>query len=90
MFLSFISDEPPKASIERVLECFVEVNGVTQWDSPQFTWMVDDVMVTDQMALIDDGKRLNISEVKGKNYTCVINSSLGLSITHYQTETIPG
>ncbi|KAI7806155.1 uncharacterized protein LOC130557537 [Triplophysa rosa] len=80
-------DEPPKASVASVLECFVEVIGVTQWDSPQFTWVVDDVVVTDQMALMDNGKRLNISEVKGRNYTCVISSSLGISVTHYQTIT---
>lgn len=83
MFLSFISDEPPKASIARVLECVVEDIGVTQWDSPQFTWLVDDDVVTNEKALTHNGSRLNISEVEGQNYTCVVSSSLGISTTYY-------
>lgn len=51
-----------------------------QWDSPQFSWLVDGVPVTNQT-----GSRLNISEVQGVNYTCVIKSSLGVTLTtHYE------
>ncbi|XP_016319816.1 uncharacterized protein LOC107671413 [Sinocyclocheilus anshuiensis] len=76
--------EPPKASITRVLECVVDNHGVTQWDSPQFSWLVDGVTVTNQSALLADGSRLDISEVKGVNYTCIIKSSLGTLTTHYE------
>ncbi|XP_058602182.1 uncharacterized protein LOC131521467 isoform X2 [Onychostoma macrolepis] len=76
--------EPLKASIMRVLECVVGNRSMTQWDSPQFSWLVDDVAVTNQTALLEDGSRLDISEVKGVNYTCIIKSSLGTVTTHYQ------
>ncbi|XP_016341280.1 uncharacterized protein LOC107688196 [Sinocyclocheilus anshuiensis] len=76
--------EPLKASIARVLECVVDNHGMTQWDSPQFSWLVDGVTVTNQTALLADGSRLDISEVKGVNFTCIIKSSLGTVTTHYQ------
>lgn len=77
-------EKPPKASIARVLECVVDKHDMAQWDSPQFSWLVDGVAVTNQTALLAGGSRLNISEVKGVNYTCVIKSSLGTLTTHYE------
>ncbi|XP_052433627.1 uncharacterized protein LOC127974430 [Carassius gibelio] len=76
--------EPLKTSIMHVLECVVDNHGMTQWDSPMFSWLVDGVTVTNQTALLADGSRLVISEVKGVNYTCIIKSSLGVVTTHYQ------
>uniref|UniRef100_A0A9J7XXZ2 Si:dkeyp-97a10.1 n=1 Tax=Cyprinus carpio carpio TaxID=630221 RepID=A0A9J7XXZ2_CYPCA len=76
--------ESPKASITRVLECVVDNHGMTQWDSPQFSWLVDGVIVTNQSALLTNGSRLDISGVKGDNYTCIISSSLGTLTTHYE------
>ncbi|XP_018948854.2 uncharacterized protein LOC109078000 [Cyprinus carpio] len=76
--------ESPKASITRVLECVVDNHGMTQWDSPQFSWLVDGVTVTNQTALLTNGSRLDISEIKGVNYTCIIKSSLGTVTTHHQ------
>lgn len=80
----FFSVEPLKASVTRVLECVVDNHGMMQWDSPQFSWLVDGVTVTNQTALLADGSRLDISEVKGVNYTCIIKSSLGTVTTHHQ------
>ncbi|XP_052002593.1 uncharacterized protein LOC127657754 [Xyrauchen texanus] len=78
-------EKPPKVSITHMLECVVDTNNVVQWDTPQFSWFVDGVAVTSQTALLADGRKLNISEVKGDNYTCVIQSSLGKVTTHYET-----
>ncbi|KAK7158337.1 hypothetical protein R3I93_009524 [Phoxinus phoxinus] len=73
-------EDPPEAWIARVLECVVGEHDKTQWDSPQFSWLVDGVPVTNQT-----GRRLNISEVQGVNYTCVIKSSLNVThATHYE------
>ncbi|XP_067305602.1 leucine-rich repeats and immunoglobulin-like domains protein 1 isoform X2 [Pseudorasbora parva] len=77
-------EKPPKASIARVLECVVDKHDMTQWDSPQFSWLVDGVPVNNQTALLGGGSRLDISEVKGVNYTCVTESSLGTHTTHYE------
>ncbi|KAK9961526.1 hypothetical protein ABG768_009309 [Culter alburnus] len=80
-------EEPPKASIVRVLECVVEKHDMAQWDSPQFSWLVDGLAVTNQTALLAGGSRLDISQVKGVNYTCVIKSSLGTRLTtHYEEQ----
>ncbi|KAK2903631.1 hypothetical protein Q8A67_008344 [Cirrhinus molitorella] len=76
--------EPLKATVTRVLECIVDNRGMTQWDSPQYSWLVDGVTVTNQTALLADGSRLDISEVKGVNYTCIIKSSLGTVTTHFE------
>ncbi|XP_067253811.1 uncharacterized protein [Chanodichthys erythropterus] len=60
---------------------------MAQWDSPQFSWLVDGVAVTNQTALLAGGSRLDISQVKGVNYTCVIKSSLGTWFTtHYEEQ----
>ncbi|XP_077077649.1 uncharacterized protein LOC143730945 [Siphateles boraxobius] len=73
-------EEPPKAGIARVLECVVDKHDKTQWDSPQFSWLVDGVPVTNQT-----GSRLNISEFQGVNYTCVIKNGLNITLTtHYE------
>ncbi len=89
MFFSYIhflffSVEPLKASVTRLLECVVDNHSMKQWDSPRFSWLVDGVKVTNQTALLADGRRLDIAEVKGVNYTCIIESSLGTVTTHYQ------
>ncbi|XP_050986960.1 uncharacterized protein LOC127178262 isoform X2 [Labeo rohita] len=76
--------EPLKASVTRVLECIVDNHGMTQWDSPQYSWLVDGVTVTNQTALLANGSRLDISEIKGVNYTCIVKSSLGTVTTHFQ------
>ncbi|XP_043116300.1 uncharacterized protein LOC122360056 [Puntigrus tetrazona] len=76
--------QPLKASLTRVLECLVDDQGMTQWDSPRFSWLVDGVTVTNQTALLADGSRLDISAVKGVNYTCIITSSLGTVTARYQ------
>ncbi|XP_039544716.1 uncharacterized protein LOC120491147 [Pimephales promelas] len=73
-------EEPPKAYIARMLECVVDKHDKAQWDSPQFSWLVDGIPVTNQT-----GSRLNISEVQGVNYTCVIKNSLNVTfMTHYK------
>ncbi|XP_048009205.1 uncharacterized protein LOC125243522 [Megalobrama amblycephala] len=80
-------EEPPKAVIVRVLECVLEKHDMAQWDSPQFSWLVDGVAVTNQTALLAGGSRLDISQVKGVNYTCIIKSSLGTRVTtHYEEQ----
>ncbi len=84
MHFLFFSVEPLKASVTRLLECVVDNHSMTQWDSSQFSWLVDGVKVTNQTALLADGRRLDIAEVKGVNYTCIIESSLGTVTTHYQ------
>ncbi|KAK6326158.1 hypothetical protein J4Q44_G00018030 [Coregonus suidteri] len=54
--------------------------------SPVFSWLVDGVEVSNQTAnLSTDGRRLYVSGMKGHNYTCVVNSSLGTSVTYYIT-----
>ncbi|XP_051577393.1 uncharacterized protein LOC127454318 [Myxocyprinus asiaticus] len=78
-------EQPLKVSIVNLLECFVDTNDVAQWDTPQFLWFVDGVEVTTQTALLANGRRLNISQVKGDNYTCITHSSLGTVTTHYET-----
>ncbi|XP_052000713.1 uncharacterized protein LOC127656429 [Xyrauchen texanus] len=78
-------EQPLKASIANLLECFVDTNDVAQWDTPQFEWLVDGVGVTSQTALLENGRRLNISLVKGENYTCITHSSLGTVTTHFET-----
>ncbi|XP_026109964.1 uncharacterized protein LOC113082602 [Carassius auratus] len=87
---NIVSGEPPKASITRVLECVVDNHGLAQWDSPQFSWLVDGVKVTNQSALLTNGSRLDISGVKGVNYTCIIKSSLGTLTTHFEMPTESG
>ncbi|XP_070980019.1 uncharacterized protein [Oncorhynchus clarkii lewisi] len=74
----------PVASLS--LQCEV-ANDRAQWDSPVFSWLVDGVELSNQTANISaDGKRLDVSGMKGHNYTCVVNSSLGTSVTHYVTD----
>ncbi|XP_073781695.1 uncharacterized protein isoform X2 [Danio rerio] len=75
---------PPRAFAKRVLECVLEKHDMLQWDTPQFSWMIDGIAVTNETTLIANGSRLDISEVKGVNYTCVIKSSLGTVMTHYE------
>nr|XP_055067502.1 uncharacterized protein LOC129448854 isoform X1 [Misgurnus anguillicaudatus]XP_055067503.1 uncharacterized protein LOC129448854 isoform X1 [Misgurnus anguillicaudatus] len=77
-------DDPPKASVVHVLECGVDTS-ITQWDVPQFSWLVDGVPVTNQTALLSNGSKLDISQVTGYNYTCVTKSSLGASVASYLT-----
>ncbi|XP_065155022.1 uncharacterized protein [Paramisgurnus dabryanus] len=78
-------DDPPTASIVHVLDCCMDTSGVIQWDVPQFSWLVDGNLVTNQTALLSNGSKLDISQVTGYNYTCVIRSSLGTSVASYLT-----
>ncbi|XP_071253874.1 uncharacterized protein [Salvelinus alpinus] len=74
----------PVASLS--LQCEV-ANDRAQWDSPVFSWLVDGVELSNQTAnLSADGRRLYVSGMKGHNYTCVVNSSLGTSVTYYVTD----
>ncbi|KAG5270760.1 hypothetical protein AALO_G00171960 [Alosa alosa] len=75
------SEEPPKASVK--LQC--DVSGErAQWDSPVITWLVDGVEVTNETSNISDaGSKLHLQEAKGHNYTCISNSSLGISVAHF-------
>ncbi|XP_056331167.1 uncharacterized protein LOC130243131 [Danio aesculapii] len=77
-------EKPPRALTKRVLECVLEKHDMMQWDTPQFSWMIDGITVTNETTLIANGSRLDISEVKGVNYTCIIKSSLGTVTTHYE------
>ncbi|XP_041757728.1 uncharacterized protein LOC121585454 isoform X1 [Coregonus clupeaformis] len=73
----------PVASLS--LQCEV-ANDRAQWDSPVFSWLVDGVEASNQTAnLSTDGRRLYVSGMKGHNYTCVVNSSLGTIVTYYIT-----
>ncbi|KAL2084052.1 hypothetical protein ACEWY4_019570 [Coilia grayii] len=75
------SDRPPEASV--VLLCDVSPEGA-QWDSPVVTWLVDGVKVTNQTAHTSEGgSKLHLQELKGRNYTCISNSSLGTSVAHF-------
>ncbi|XP_055760378.1 uncharacterized protein LOC129837898 [Salvelinus fontinalis] len=74
----------PVASLS--LQCEV-ANDRAQWDSPVVFWLVDGVEVSNQTAnLSADGRNLYVSGMKGHNYTCVVNSSLGTSVTNYITD----
>ncbi|XP_029593475.1 uncharacterized protein LOC115177108 [Salmo trutta] len=74
----------PVASLS--LQCEV-ANDRAQWDSPVVSWLVDGVEVSNQTAnLSADGRNLYVSGMKGHNYTCVVNSSLGTSVTNYITD----
>ncbi|XP_014055991.1 uncharacterized protein [Salmo salar] len=74
----------PVASLS--LQCEV-ANDRAQWDSPVFSWLVDGVELSNQTDnLSADGRRLYVSGMKGHNYTCVVNSSLGTSVTYYVTD----
>ncbi|XP_065155021.1 uncharacterized protein [Paramisgurnus dabryanus] len=84
-FLNCFLDDPPTASIVHVLDCCMDTSGVIQWDVPQFSWLVDGNLVTNQTALLSNGSKLDISQVTGYNYTCVIRSSLGTSVASYLT-----
>ncbi|XP_003200321.1 uncharacterized protein [Danio rerio] len=77
-------EKPARVLAKRVLECVLEKHDMMQWDTPQFSWMIDGITVTNETTLIANGSRLDISEVKGVNYTCVIKSSLGTVMTHYE------
>ncbi|KAL2084051.1 hypothetical protein ACEWY4_019569 [Coilia grayii] len=75
------NDRPPEASV--VLLCDVSRDRA-QWDSPVVTWLVDGVEVTNQTAHTSEGgSRLHLQELKGRNYTCICNSSLGTSVAHF-------
>lgn len=79
------SEKPPEASV--VLLCDVS-REEAQWDSPVFTWLVDGVELTNQTAnMSDGGSKLHLQGMKGNNYTCISNSSLGTSVSHF---IIPG
>nr|XP_046170489.1 uncharacterized protein LOC124005358 [Oncorhynchus gorbuscha]XP_046170490.1 uncharacterized protein LOC124005358 [Oncorhynchus gorbuscha] len=74
----------PVASLS--LQCEV-ANDRAQWDSPVVSWLVDGLEVSNQTAnLSADGRNLYMSGMKGHNYTCVVNSSLGTSVTNYITD----
>ncbi|KAL2084050.1 hypothetical protein ACEWY4_019568 [Coilia grayii] len=79
------ADKPPEASV--VLLCDASRDRA-QWDSSVVTWLVDGVEVTNQTAHTSEGgSRLHLQELKGRNYTCISNSSLGTSVAHF---IIPG
>ncbi|XP_031431757.1 uncharacterized protein LOC105901619 [Clupea harengus] len=74
-------EKPPEASV--VLLCDVS-REEAQWDSPVFTWLVDGVELTNQTAnMSDGGSKLHLQGMKGNNYTCISNSSLGTSVSHF-------
>ncbi|XP_031431684.2 uncharacterized protein LOC105901678 isoform X3 [Clupea harengus] len=75
------AEKPPEASV--VLLCDVS-REEAQWDSPVFTWLVDGVELTNQTAnMSDGGSKLHLQGMKGHNYTCISNSSLGTSVSHF-------
>ncbi|XP_063054830.1 uncharacterized protein LOC134449021 isoform X3 [Engraulis encrasicolus] len=75
------SDRPPETSV--VLLCDVSA-ARAQWDRPVVTWLVDGVKLTNQTANTSEGgSKLHLQEVKGRNYTCISDSSLGTSTAHF-------
>lgn len=67
---------PPKASLS--MKCSTPSVGA-QWDSPVFSWQVDGVSITNQTGEISaDGSTLLLRNL-GQNYTCVTDSSQGMS-----------
>ncbi|KAG7469050.1 hypothetical protein MATL_G00124710 [Megalops atlanticus] len=75
------SEKAPKASVS--LLCDVP-RGMEQWDSPEFLWLVDGEVVSNQTAnLSADGRKLFIHTTCRQNYTCIVSSSLGTSSVHY-------
>ncbi|KAI1894827.1 hypothetical protein AGOR_G00119760 [Albula goreensis] len=78
------SEVPPKATIP--LLCDV-THGYEQWDTPVIVWLVDGVKVSNQTTanLSADGRMLYPSGECVRNYTCIVNSSLGYSTAHFYT-----
>ncbi|XP_063054828.1 uncharacterized protein LOC134449021 isoform X1 [Engraulis encrasicolus] len=85
------NDRPPETSV--VLLCDVSA-ARAQWDRPVVTWLVDGVKLTNQTANTSEGgSKLHLQEVKGRNYTCISDSSLGTSTAHFilaDSTQIPG
>ncbi|KAJ8341037.1 hypothetical protein SKAU_G00333280 [Synaphobranchus kaupii] len=72
------SEVAPRVSIP--LLCEVS-NDSEQWDTPKFMWLANGVDTTANLSA--DGKMLYPSGACVHNYTCIVNSSLGTSSTHY-------
>lgn len=65
---------PPQASLS--LQCSVVPEGAL-WDTPRFSWWVNDSIKTTNLS--SDGSILHLSGSVDDSYRCVINSSQGTS-----------